>query len=59
MGSDAVRAIGPLHSTRSAVKAAWPSDRQPSGLGKAAGEGSWQKLGSEMSKVGDEDNFHE
>ena len=39
-----------------------PRDRvigRPGGLGKAAGEGSWQRLGSEMSKVGDEDNFHE
>ncbi len=59
MGSDAVRAIGPLHSTSSAVKVVRPSNRQPSGLGKAAGEGSWERLGSEMSKDGDEDKFHE
>ena len=39
-----------------------PCDREigsPSGLGKATGESSWQRLKSKMSKVGDEDNFHE
>ncbi len=59
MGIDVVRAIGPLHSTSSAVKVVRPSHRQPSGLGKAAGEGSWERLGSEMSKGGDEEKFHE
>ncbi len=58
MRTDAARAVGPLSSTSSVVKAARPSDRQPSGLGKAAGEGGWGKLEREKSKVVDEDKFH-
>ena len=58
MGTDAARAVGPLSSTSSVVKATRPSDRQPSGLGKAAGEGGWEKLESEKSKAVDEDKFH-
>ena len=58
MGTDAARAVGPLSSTSSVVKATRPSNRQPSGLGKAAGEGGWGKLEREKSKVVDEDKFH-
>ena len=42
VGTDAAQAIGPLNSTSSVAKATRPSDRQPSGLGKAAGEGGWE-----------------
>jgi hypothetical protein len=59
MGREAGRAVGPLSSTASAVKAVRPSHRQPSGLGKAAGKGGWERSGSEMSKVEGEDKFHE
>lgn len=38
MGRDACRGVGRLNSTSSAVKAVRPSNRQPSGLGKATGE---------------------
>lgn len=58
VGTDAMRAVGPLNSTLSAVKAVRPSNRQPSGLGKAAGEGDWEKPESERSKVVSEDKFH-
>ena len=58
MRTDAARAVGPLNSTSSVVKARRPSDRQPSGLGKAAGEGGWGNLEDERSKVVDEDKFH-
>ncbi len=58
VGTDAARAIGPLNSTSSVAKTTRPSDRQPSGLGKAADEGGWATLESEMSKAVDEDNFH-
>ncbi len=58
MGTDVRRAVGPLNSTVSAVKAVRPRNRQPSGLGKAAGEGGWTKQESEKSKVVSEDKFH-
>jgi hypothetical protein len=58
MRTDAARAVGPLSSTSSVVKATRPSDRQPSGLGKAAGEGGWRNPEGEMSKVVDEEKFH-
>jgi hypothetical protein len=58
MGTNATRAVGPLSSTSSVVKATRPSNRQPSGLGKAAGEGGWEKLESEKSKVVSEEKFH-
>ncbi len=57
--TDAARAVGPLSSTSSVVKATRPSDRQPSGLGKAAGEGGWGIQESEKSKVVSEEKFHE
>jgi len=58
MGTDAARAVGPLNSTASVVKATRPSDRQPSGLRKSAGEGGWEKLESEKRKVVNEEKFH-
>jgi hypothetical protein len=45
------------HTVR-AVKAVRPRNRQPSGLGKAAGEGGWEKPRSRKSKVVSEDKFH-
>lgn len=58
-GTDAARAVGPLNSTSSVVKTTRPSDRQPSGLGKAAGESGWVKPENEKSKVVSEEKFHE
>ena len=58
VGTDATRAVGPLNSTVRAVKAVRPRNRQPSGLGKAAGEGGWEKPRSQKSKVVSEDKFH-
>ena len=58
VGTDAARAIGPLNSTSSVAKTTRLSDQQPSGLGKAAGEGGWEKLESETSKVVNEEKFH-
>ena len=55
---DAGRAIGPLHSTRTVVKATGPSDRQPGGLGKAAGEEGGEGPRCQKSKVGSEEKFH-
>ena len=55
---DVARAVGPPSSTSTAVKAVGPSDRQPSGLGKAAGEESRQRSRSQKSKVGSEEKFH-
>ena len=58
VGPDAGRAIGPLHSSQTVVKTMGPSDRQPSGLAKAAGEEGEEMLRCQKSKVGSEEKFH-
>jgi hypothetical protein len=59
MGSGAGRVVGPPRSTPSVVKAMRPSDRQPSGLGKAVGKGGRYRQGHQTSKGERVDKFHE
>src|SRR3954468_18273080 len=57
VGSDAGRVVRRPNSTRSGVKASRPSDRQPGGLGKAAGKGGQCETGHQMSKDDRENQF--
>ena len=59
VGSDVGRVVRRPNSTRSGVKASRPSNRQPSGLGKAAGKGGRRETRCRMSKDDREDQFHE
>jgi len=59
VASDAPSVDGRLCSTTSAVKAASPGNRRRKWPGKAAGEGGWEERGSQMSKGGEVDQFHE
>jgi hypothetical protein len=58
MRIEAGRAVGPLSSTSTVAKAPGPSDRQSSGLGKAAGEWGWARQRSQTSKVVCAEKFH-
>ena len=59
VASDALPVDGRLRSTTSAAKTARPRNRQRNELGKAAGEDGWEERGSQMSKGGEVDQFHE
>jgi hypothetical protein len=59
VASEALSVGGRLCSTTSAVKIAGPGNRRPDGSGKAAGEGSWEERGNQMSKGGEVDQFRE
>jgi hypothetical protein len=59
MRNEARPVVGRPNSTGSAVKAPRPEKGSRSGLGKAVGQESRKRTGSQKRKVAEEEQFHE